>query len=55
MPRSDFVSTRFILDLKRAAFKMMHITHRVSRAIIVADIDRTWCHSMNDQIDLEQG
>ena len=55
MYRSDFVSTRFILDLERAAFKMTHITHRVSRAIIIADIDRTWCRSMNDQIDLEQG
>ena len=52
MPRSDFVSTRLILDLERAAFKMTHITHRVSRAIIIADIDRTWCRSMNDQIDL---
>ena len=52
---SKFMSTRFILDLERAAFKMMHITHRVSRTIIVADIDRTWCRSMNDQMDLEQG
>ena len=34
---------------------MTHITHRVSRAIIIADIDRTWCRSMNDQIDLEKG
>ena len=48
MPQSDFVSTRFILDLERAAFKMTHITHRVSRAITIADIDRTWCRSMND-------
>ena len=55
MHRSNFVSTRLILDLERAAFKMTHITHRVSRAIIIADIDRTWCRSMNDQIDLEQG
>ena len=55
MPRSDFVSTRFILDLERAAFKMMHITHRVSCVIIIADIYRTWSRSMNDQIDLEQG
>ena len=55
MHRSNFVSTRFILDLERAAFKMTHITHRVSRAIIIADIDRTWCRSMNDQMDLEQG
>ena len=47
--------TQFILDLERAAFKMTHITHRVSRAIIIADIDRTRCHSMNDQMDLEQG
>ena len=55
MHRSNFVSTRFILDLKRAAFKMTHTTHRVSRAIIIAGIDRTWCRSMNDQMDLEQG
>ena len=34
---------------------MTHITHRVSRAIATADIDRTWCRSMNDQFDLEQG
>ena len=40
---SNFMSTRFILDLERADFKMTHITHRVSRAIIIADIDRTWC------------
>ena len=39
--RSNFMSTRFILDLGRAAFKMTHITHRVSRAIITVDIDRT--------------
>ena len=54
MHRSNFVSTRFILDLKRAAFKMTHITHRVSRATIVADIDRTWCRSINDQMALEE-
>ena len=53
MHRSKFRSTRFILDLERAAFKMTHITHRVSRAIIIADIDRTWFRSVNDQIDLE--
>ena len=52
---SNFFSTQFILELERAAFKMTHITHRVSRAIIIADIDRTWCRSMNDQMDLEQG
>ena len=34
---------------------MTHITHRVSRAIITANIDRKWCRSMNDQFDLEQG
>ena len=49
------MSTRFILDLERAAFKLTHITHHVSCAIIIADIDRTWCRSMNDQMDLEQG
>ena len=51
----NFVSTRFILDLERDYLKMTHITHRVSRAIIISDIDRIWCRSMNDQIDLEQG
>ena len=55
MHQSNFVSTRFILDLERVAFKMTHITHCVSRAIIIAEIDRTWCCSMNDQMDLEQG
>ena len=55
MYRSNFVSTRFILDLERATFKMTHITHCVSHAIIIADIERTWCRSMNDQMDLEKG
>ena len=36
MHRSNFMSTRFLLDLERAAFKMTHITHRVSHAIIIA-------------------
>ena len=49
------MSTRFILDLERAAFKMTHLTHRVSRTIITTDIDRTWCRSMNDQMALEEG
>ena len=53
--RSNFMSTWFILDLKRAAFKMTHLKHRVSRTIIIADIDRTWCRSMNDQMSLEEG
>ena len=52
---SNFMSTRFIFDLERAAFKMTHITHRVSRAIIIVDIDRTWCRSMNYQMALEEG
>ena len=55
MHKSKFMSTRIILDLKRATFNMTHITHRIYRAIIIADIDRTWCCSMNDQMDLEQG
>ena len=55
MPRSDIVSTRFILDLKKAAFKMTHIKHHISRAIHPSDINNTWCHSMNDQFDLERG
>ena len=53
--RSDIVRTRFILDLEQAAIKMTHITHRVSYAIITTNIDRTWCRSMNDKFDLEQG
>ena len=53
--RSNFMSTRFILDLERAALKMTHLKHRVSRTIIIADIDRTWCRSMNDQMALEEG
>ena len=53
--RSNFMSTRFILDLKRAAFKMTHIKHRVSRTIIIAYIDRTWCRTINDQMALEEG
>ena len=53
--RYDIVSTRFILDLEKAAFKMTHINHRISRAINPADFNKTWCCSMNDQFDLEQG
>ena len=34
---------------------MTHIIHRVYRAIIIADFDRTWCRSINDQFYLEQG
>ena len=49
------MSARFVLDLERAAFKMTHLKHRVSRTIIIADIDRTWCRSMNDQMALEEG
>ena len=49
------MSTFFILDLERAAFKMTHLKHWVSRIIIIAYIDRTWCRSMNDQMALEEG
>ena len=52
---SDIVSTRFILDLKKTAFKMTHIKNRVSCVIEPADINNKWCRSMNDQIELEQG
>ena len=52
---SDIVSTRFILDLKKATFKMTHIKNRISRIIDPVDIDKKWCRSMNDQIELEQG
>ena len=55
MPRSDIVSTRFILDLKKAAFKMTHIKNRIFRVIKPADINKTWCRSMNDQFYFEQG
>ena len=49
------MSTRVILDLERATFKMTHLTHRVSRTIIISDINRTWYRSMNDQMSLEEG
>ena len=52
---SNFMSTRFILYLVRAAFKMTHLPHRVSRTIIIANIKRTWCRSTNDQMDLDEG
>ena len=55
MPRSEIVSTWFILDLKKAVFKMTHIRHRIYRATNPADINKTWCHSMSDQFDLEKG
>ena len=29
--------------------------HRVSHTITIADINRTWCRTMNDQIALEKG
>ena len=51
---SDIVSTRFILDLKKATFKMTHINNRIYRVIDPANIDKKWCRSMNDQFDLEQ-
>ena len=37
---SDIVSTRFILDLEKAAFKMTHIKNHISRVINPADIDK---------------
>ena len=49
------MSTRFILDLERAAFKMTHLTHWVSHTIIITDINRTWCRYMKDQMALEEG
>ena len=54
LSRSDIVSTWFILDLKKATFKMTHIKNHISRVINPADIDKKWCRSMNDQF-LEQG
>ena len=52
---SDIVSTRFILDLEKAPFKMTHIKNRIYRVIDPADINKKWCRSMNDHIELEQG
>ena len=52
---SDIFSTHFILDLEKAVFKMIHINNCISRVINPADIDKKWCHSMNDQSELEQG
>ena len=52
---SYIVSTRFILDLDKAALKMTHIKNRISRVIDPADINKKWFRSMNDQIELEQG
>ena len=49
---SDIVSTYFILDLEKAAFNMTHIKNRVSHVIEPADINKKWCRSMNDQIEL---
>ena len=55
MSRSDIVSTRFIPDLEKAALKMTNIKHRNSCAINPSDINNTWCRSINDQFDSEQG
>ena len=52
---SDIVSTRFILDLEKAVFKMTQIKNRVSSVIEPADINKKWCRSMNCQIEFEQG
>ena len=52
---SDIVSTHFILDLEKAAFKMTHIKKRISCVINPSNIDKKWCRSMNDQFDMEQG
>ena len=55
LPRSDIVSTRFILDLEKAALKMTHIKNRISCAINPVNNNKKWCRSMNDQFYLEQG
>ena len=55
LPRSDIVSTWFILELEKATFKMTHITNRISRVINPDKINKTWCRSMNYQFELEQG
>ena len=51
---SDIVSTQFILDLEKSAFKMAHIKKRISRVINPADIDKKWCRFVNDQFYLEK-
>ena len=51
---SDIISTQFIIDLKKAEFKMKHINNRISRVIDPVYIDKKWCRSMNYQFDLEQ-
>ena len=48
------VSTRFILDLEKAAFKLTHLEKRVSRPIEPADINQRWCRSMVEQMALEE-
>ena len=55
MSQSDIVSTRFILDLEKAAFNMTHIKNRISHVINLSDIKNIWCRFMNYQFDLEQG
>ena len=52
---SDIVSIRFILDLKKAVFKMIHIKNLIYRVINPSNIDKKWCRSMNEKIELEQG
>ena len=45
---SDIFSTRFILDLEKASFKMTHVKNRVSCVIETADINKKWVRYMND-------
>jgi len=55
LPAGQTVSTRFILDLEKAAFKLTHLEKRVSRPIEPADINRKSCRSMIEQMALEDG
>ena len=54
LPTGQTVSTRFILDLEKAAFKLTHLEKRVSRPIESADINQKWCHSMIEQMALKE-
>ena len=55
LPPGATVSTRFILDLEEAAFKLTHIVKHVSCPIDPADINHNWCRLMIDQMALEEG
>ena len=53
LPAGQTVSTRFIIDPEKAAFKLTHLEKRVFRPIESADITQKWCRSMIEQMELE--